>query len=84
VKNEDVLRQMGVSPTVAGKPPRLPGMHRTPSIEDAVVLSGEIDMPLDDSEVKLAVPCPHGMRGAARAAKSRASRGSRPSGDCMW
>jgi hypothetical protein len=59
VKNEDVLRQMGVSPTVAGKPPRLPGMHRTPSIEDAVVLSGEIDMPLDDSEVKLAVPCPH-------------------------
>jgi mannose-6-phosphate isomerase-like protein (cupin superfamily) len=53
VRNEDVLRQMGVSPTAAGKPPRHPGMHRTASIDYAVVMSGEIDMLLDDSEVKV-------------------------------
>ena len=52
VRNEDVLRQMGVSPT-AGKAPRHPGMHRTASIDYAIVMSGEIDMLLDDSEVKV-------------------------------
>jgi naringenin degradation protein FdeH len=36
-----------------GKPPRHPGMHRTRSIDYAIVLSGEIDMLLDDSEVHL-------------------------------
>jgi naringenin degradation protein FdeH len=35
------------------KPPRHPGMHRTRSIDYAIVLSGEIDMLLDDSEVHL-------------------------------
>ena len=35
------------------KPPRHPGMHKTRSIDYAVVLSGEIDMLLDDSEVTL-------------------------------
>ena len=35
------------------KPPRHPGMHRTRSIDYAIVLSGEIDMLLDDSEVRL-------------------------------
>ena len=40
--------------TQAGtKPPRHPGMHRTRSIDYAIVLSGEIDMLLDDSEVHL-------------------------------
>ncbi len=33
--------------------PRDPGMHRTMTIDYAVVLSGEIDMLLDDSEVHL-------------------------------
>jgi len=34
-------------------PPRHPFMHRTKSIDYAIVLSGEIDMLLDDSEVHL-------------------------------
>ena len=58
VRNEDVLRQMGVAPASSGqsgaaKPPRHPGMHKTRSIDYAIVLSGEIDMLLDDSEVTL-------------------------------
>lgn len=36
-----------------GFPPRHPFMHRTRSVDYAVVLSGEIDMLLDDSEVHL-------------------------------
>ena len=36
-----------------GSTPRHPGMHRTRSIDYAIVLSGEIDMLLDDSEVHL-------------------------------
>ena len=35
------------------KPPRHPGMHKTRSVDYAIVLSGEIDMLLDDSEVRL-------------------------------
>jgi mannose-6-phosphate isomerase-like protein (cupin superfamily) len=34
-----------------GKPPRHPFMHRTRSVDYALVLSGEIDMLLDDGEV---------------------------------
>ena len=36
-----------------GLPPRHPFMHRTRSLDYAIVLSGEIDMLLDDSEVHL-------------------------------
>jgi len=36
-----------------GLPPRHPFMHRTRSIDYALVLSGEIDMLLDDGEVHL-------------------------------
>ena len=36
-----------------GPAPRHPGMHRTRSIDYAVVIEGEIDMLLDDSEVHL-------------------------------
>jgi mannose-6-phosphate isomerase-like protein (cupin superfamily) len=35
------------------RPPRHPGMHRTRTIDYAIVLSGEIDMLLDDTEVHL-------------------------------
>ncbi|MBM3607490.1 MAG: cupin domain-containing protein [Alphaproteobacteria bacterium] len=38
---------------IAGWPPRHPFMHRTRSIDYAIILSGEIDMLLDDSEVHL-------------------------------
>jgi mannose-6-phosphate isomerase-like protein (cupin superfamily) len=43
----------GELPKPGSAPPRHPGMHRTRSIDYAVVLSGEIDMLLDDSEVHL-------------------------------
>ena len=48
--SEAVLREMGLSGDHAG---RHPLMHRTASIDYAVVLEGEIDMLLDDSEVHL-------------------------------
>jgi len=51
VDNAVILREMGVSDT--GAPVRHPHMHRTRSIDYAFVLSGEIDMLLDDSEVHL-------------------------------
>jgi len=35
-----------------GRPPRHPMMHRTRSIDYAVIMSGEIDMLLDDTEVR--------------------------------
>ena len=36
-----------------GLPPSHPAMHRTRTIDYAIVLSGEIDMLMDDSEVHL-------------------------------
>jgi len=51
---DDMTRVIGShhSPT-KGWPPRHPAMHRTRSIDYAIVMSGEIDMLLDDSEVHL-------------------------------
>jgi mannose-6-phosphate isomerase-like protein (cupin superfamily) len=49
--NAAILREMGVAPVDA--PPRSPFMHRTKSIDYAILLSGEIDMLLDDREVHL-------------------------------
>jgi mannose-6-phosphate isomerase-like protein (cupin superfamily) len=51
VDNAAILREMGVSNS--GAPVRHAHMHRTRSIDYAFVLSGEIDMLLDDSEVHL-------------------------------
>ena len=48
--SEAVLKEMGLA---AGHGSRHPLMHRTASIDYAVVLEGEIDMLLDDSEVHL-------------------------------
>jgi len=53
VDNTAMLREMGIDPGAGGKPPRNPFMHRTKSIDYAIVLDGEIDMLLDDSEVRL-------------------------------
>ena len=36
-----------------GTPPRHPFMHRTSSVDFGIVLAGEIDMLLDDSEVRV-------------------------------
>lgn len=47
---DEILREMGVAPEGAA---RHHGMHRTRSIDYAIVLEGEIDMLLEDSEVHL-------------------------------
>ena len=49
--NEAVTREMGINHS--GGAARHPLMHRTRSIDYAVVMSGEIDMLLDDTEVHL-------------------------------
>ena len=47
------LAELAHEPAIKGRPPRHPMMHRTRSVDYAVILSGEIDMLLDDSEVHL-------------------------------
>ena len=49
-----IMQGLGVAPEGPSREhPRDPGMHRTPTIDYAVIVSGEIDMLLDDSEVHL-------------------------------
>lgn len=49
-----MMQAIGLAPEGSSRErPRDPGMHRTRTIDYAVVLSGEIDMLLDDSEVHL-------------------------------
>ena len=49
-----VMREMGIAHGTEGRrPPRHPMMHWTRSVDYAIVMSGEIDMLLDDSEVHL-------------------------------
>jgi hypothetical protein len=50
-----LMRAMGLDHHAPdGAPARHPYMHRTKSVDYAIILSGEIDMLLDDSEVHLA------------------------------
>ena len=52
--NEAMTREMGIAQGAsAARSARHPGTHRTKSIDYAIVISGEIDMLLDDSEVHL-------------------------------
>ena len=52
--NETVLRDFGIGADVArGHPPRHPAIHRTRSVDYIVVLEGEIDLLLDDRDLKL-------------------------------
>jgi quercetin dioxygenase-like cupin family protein len=50
MSREAVLKEMGLSSQSAA---RHAGMHRTRSVDYAVVMEGEIDMLLDDSEIHL-------------------------------
>jgi len=50
IDHHEVLRQMGIDPATQGHV-RHPFTHRTRSIDYAIVLEGEIDMLLDDTEV---------------------------------
>ncbi len=49
-----ILKEMGIGHESGHASSRHPFMHRTKSIDYAIVISGEIDMLLDDSEVHLA------------------------------
>ena len=52
--HETVLRDFGIGADVArGHPPRHPAVHRTRTVDYVVVLEGEIDLLLDDREVRL-------------------------------
>jgi hypothetical protein len=46
-------RQIGEHAPARGLPPRHPLMHRTRTIDYAIVMAGEIDMLLDDTEIHL-------------------------------
>ena len=52
VSQADVLKEMGVSES-SDQPARHAFMHRTASVDYAIVMSGEIDMLLDVGEVHL-------------------------------
>lgn len=52
IDNAAYVREMGIHPA-AGPPARHPYTHRTRSVDYAIVLSGEVDMLLDDSQVHL-------------------------------
>lgn len=55
VDNETMIKEMGISAKAEGRGKHInhPFMHRTKSIDYAIVLEGEIDMLLDDSEVHM-------------------------------
>jgi mannose-6-phosphate isomerase-like protein (cupin superfamily) len=46
-------KQIGENSPKRGLPPRHPLMHRTRTIDYAIIMHGEIDMLLDDSEIHL-------------------------------
>lgn len=48
-----MMKIVGADAPKKGLPPRHPGMHRTRSLDYAIVMSGEIDMLLDEAEVHL-------------------------------
>lgn len=48
-----MMKIVGADAPKKGLPPRHPGMHRTRSLDYAIVMSGEIDMLLDEGEVHL-------------------------------
>jgi mannose-6-phosphate isomerase-like protein (cupin superfamily) len=52
VSNEEMKKELGLDPD-SGGPVRHPGMHKTRSVDYAIVLSGEIDMLVDEDEVHL-------------------------------
>lgn len=52
--SDRAAREIGVPPPPRGHPPRHPAIHRTRTIDYVIVLEGEIDLLLDDGEVRLA------------------------------
>jgi hypothetical protein len=50
---DTMMKVAGVDAPKRGQPPRHPMMHRTRTVDYAIIMSGEIDMMLDDSVVHL-------------------------------
>ena len=76
--NEAMLRDFGIGPDVArGHPPRHPAIHRTRTLDYVIVLEGEIDLLLDDAEVRLAAGDVVVQRGTNHAWINRGSRACR-------
>ena len=71
VDNAAMLREMGMRPGEGGA--RHATMHRTRSIDYAVVISGEITMLLDDSEIQLKAGDALVQRGTSHAWVNRGS-----------
>jgi hypothetical protein len=53
LSNDHLHHQLGGESPKRGLPPRHPFMHRTRTIDYAIIMHGEIDMLLDDSEIHL-------------------------------
>ena len=53
LENDYLHKQIGDHAPRKGLPPRHPLMHRTLTVDYAIIMQGEIDMLLDDSEVHL-------------------------------
>lgn len=52
--NATILRDFGIGSDVArGHPPRHPAIHRTRTLDYVIVLEGEIDLLLDEGEIRL-------------------------------
>lgn len=47
------MKELAHEPDIRGLPPRHPFMHRTRTIDYAIILEGEIDMLLDEEEIHL-------------------------------
>ena len=73
--NAEMIAQMGVSRGGSDAPARHPGMHRTASIDYAIIMTGEIDMLMDDTEVHLVAGDVVVQQGTNHA---WANRGARP------
>ena len=52
VSNAEMKKELGLNPDSDG-PVRHPGMHKTRSVDYGIVVSGEIDMLMDEDEVHL-------------------------------
>ena len=72
--NEAVLKELGIGHSSGAAASRSPFMHRTRSIDYAIVLDGEISMLLDDSEVDLKAGDVLVQRGTNHARINRSNR----------
>ena len=74
IDHQTLIRDMGAGHDAHGGPARHPYMHRTRSLDYAVVLEGEIDLLLDDTEVHLQAGDAIVQQGTNHAWVNRSSR----------